>query len=92
PVFLLPAAALAALDPHVAFLLWTVLSLATFALAMRVAAGRADAAFVTLAHPLVLCNLAYGQNGLFTAALLTLGAVLVDRRPILAGLCFGLLA
>jgi hypothetical protein len=92
PVFLLPAAALAALDPQVAFLLWTVLSLATFALAMRVAAGRADAAFVTLAHPLVLCNLAYGQNGLFTTALLTLGSVLVDRRPILAGLCFGLLA
>lgn len=92
PVFLLPAAAVATLDPQVAFLLWTVLSLATFALAMRVAAGRTDAAFVTLAHPLVLCNLAYGQNGLFTTALLTMGAVLVDRRPILAGLCFGLLA
>ena len=92
PVFLLPAAALATLDPQPAFLLWTILSLTVFALAMRVAAGRSDAACVALAHPLVLCNLAYGQNGLFTASLLTLGAVLVDRRPVLAGICFGLLA
>ncbi len=92
PVFLLPAAAMALLDLRPAYLLWTALSLALFALAMRVAAGRRDAAVVALAHPLVLCNLAYGQNGLFTASLLTLGAVLADRRPWLAGLCFGLLA
>ncbi|MGU3542479.1 glycosyltransferase family 87 protein [Methylobacterium sp. A52T] len=92
PVFLLPAAAMALLDLQPAYLLWTALSLALFALAMRVAAGRRDAALVALAHPLVLCNLVYGQNGLFTASLLTLGAVLVDRRPWLAGLCFGLLA
>ena len=92
PVFLLPAAAMATLDPQAAFLAWSALSLALFALAMRLAAGRADAALVALAHPLVLCNLSYGQNGLFTAALLTLGVVLVDRRPWLAGLCFGLLA
>lgn len=92
PVFLLPAAAVASLDPQAAFLLWTALSLGLFALAMRLAAGRTDAACIALAHPLVFCNLAYGQNGLFTAALMTLGAVLVDRRPWLAGLCFGLLA
>lgn len=92
PVFLLPAAALATLEPQPAFLLWTALSLAAFFLAMRVAAGRRDVACIALAHPLVLCNLSYGQNGLFTAAFLTLGAMLVDRRPWLAGLCFGLLA
>jgi hypothetical protein len=92
PVFLLPAAAMALLEPQPAFLLWTGLSLGLFALAMAVAAGRRDAACIALAHPLVFCNLSYGQNGLFTAALLTLGAVLVDRRPWLAGLCFGLLA
>ncbi|MEE7506165.1 glycosyltransferase family 87 protein [Methylobacterium mesophilicum] len=92
PVFLLPAAAVGQLDLQAAYLLWTALSLTVFALAMRVAAGRWDATLVALAHPLVLCNLAYGQNGLFTASLLTLGAVLVDRRPRLAGLCFGLLA
>ncbi len=92
PVFLLPAAAMALMEPQPAYLLWIALSVALFALTMRVAAGRMDVAFVALAHPLVLSNLAYGQNALLTASLLTLGAVLVDRRPWLAGLCFGLLA
>ncbi|MCJ2142082.1 glycosyltransferase family 87 protein [Methylobacterium sp. E-066] len=92
PVFLIPAAAFATLEPQPAFWLWTVLSLTTFALTMRFAACRRDAAWIALAHPLVFCNLTYGQNGLFTAALLTLGALLVDRRPWLSGLCFGLLA
>ena len=92
PVFLMPAAAFASLEPQPAFWLWTALSLAVFAGAMRFAAGRGDAAWIALAHPLVFCNLTYGQNGLFTAALLTFGALLIDRRPWLAGLCFGLLA
>lgn len=92
PVFLMPAAAFAILEPQPAFLLWTALSLAVFTWAMRFAAGRRDAAWIAVAHPLVYCTLSYGQNGLFTAALLTFGTLLVDRRPWLAGLCFGLLA
>ena len=36
PVFLLPAAAVAVFDPQAAFLLWSVLSLGLFALAMRI--------------------------------------------------------
>ncbi|MCJ2060428.1 DUF2029 domain-containing protein [Methylobacterium sp. J-048] len=92
PVFLMPAAAFATLEPLPAFWLWTVLSLGVFAGAMWFASGRSDAAWIALAHPLVFCNLSYGQNGLFTAALMTVGALLVDRRPWLAGLCFGLLA
>ncbi|WP_238180895.1 glycosyltransferase family 87 protein [Methylobacterium trifolii] len=92
PVFLLPAAAMALLPPQGAFLLWTALSLGLFALTLRLASGRGDAVMIGLAHPLVFCNLTYGQNGLFTASLLTLGALLVDRRPWLAGLCFGLVA
>ncbi|GJD77252.1 hypothetical protein GCM10007886_16900 [Methylobacterium gregans] len=91
PVFLLPAAAVAALPPPSAFLAWTLAGTALFALALRFAGGRA-AIIIGLAHPLVFCNLAYGQNGLFTAGLLTLGALLVDRRPLVAGLCFGLVA
>lgn len=91
PVFLLPAAALAVWEPQAAFWLWTALSVGLFALAMGLAAGCRDGAGIALAHPLVFCTLVYGQNALFTAALLTLGATLVDRRPWLAGLCFGLL-
>ncbi|POR43062.1 hypothetical protein CRT23_09710 [Methylobacterium sp. V23] len=91
PVFLLPAAALAVWEPQAAFWLWTALSVGVFAFAMRIAAGHRDGAWIALAHPLVFCTLVYGQNGLFTAGFLTLGAAWVDRRPWLAGLCFGLL-
>jgi hypothetical protein len=91
PVFMLPAAAVAALPPAGAFLAWTFAGVGLLALALRLAGGRA-ALLVGLAHPLVFCNLVYGQNGLFTAGLLTLGALLVDRRPLVAGLCFGLVA
>ena len=92
PVFLLVASPLALLSPQGAFLAWITLSLALFSGALLVATGRRDAVLLGLAHPLVLCNLTYGQNGLVTAGLLTLGAMLVDRRPWLAGCCFGLVA
>jgi len=92
PVFLLPAAAMAWLDPQAGYIVWCALSAALFLLAMRLAAGRMDIALIAFAHPLVFCNLSYGQNGLFTAGLMTLGLVALDRHPRLAGLCFGLLA
>lgn len=92
PVFLLPAAAMAWLDPQAGYLVWCALSAGLFFLALRAAAGRTDVAFIAFAHPLVFCNLSYGQNGLFTAGLMTLGLIHLDRRPRLAGLCFGLLA
>ncbi|MCJ2012987.1 glycosyltransferase family 87 protein [Methylobacterium sp. J-076] len=92
PVFLLPAAAMAWFDPQAGYLVWCALSAALFLLAVRAAAGRMDIAFIAFAHPLVFCNLSYGQNGLFTAGLMTLGLVALDRHPRLAGLCFGLLA
>jgi hypothetical protein len=53
---------------------------------------RWDAVLVSLAHPLFLRTLSYGQNGLVTASLLTLGLVSVDRRPVLAGVFLGLTA
>ena len=91
PVFLLPSAAAALLPPQAGYLAWSLASVTLFALALRLVGGRA-AMLIGLAHPLVFCNLTYGQNGLFTAAFLTFGALLVDRRPVLAGLCFGLVA
>ena len=92
PVFLLPSAAMALLDPQAGYLVWCGLSAGLFLLAMRKAAGRWDAAFIAFAHPLVFCNLSYGQNGLFTAGLMTLGLAWLDRRPWLSGIAFGLLA
>ena len=92
PVFLLPASLAGSMPYGVAFLAWMGVSLALFCGALALAAKRRDAVLIAAAHPLVFCNLSYGQNGLFTAGFLTLGALLVDRRPLVAGCLFGLVA
>jgi alpha-1,2-mannosyltransferase len=46
---------------------------------------------LALAFPAVLINIGHGQNGFLTAALMGGALVLLDRRPLLAGLLFGLL-
>jgi Glycosyltransferase family 87 len=47
---------------------------------------------LALAFPAVLVNIGHGQNGFLTAALLGAALVQLDRRPLLAGILFGLLA
>jgi alpha-1,2-mannosyltransferase len=42
-----------------------------------------------LAFPAVFMNAAHGQNGFLSAALIGGGLLIMDRRPALAGLCFG---
>jgi alpha-1,2-mannosyltransferase len=46
---------------------------------------------LALAYPAVLVNIGHGQNGFLTAALLGGALVLLDRRPIIAGILIGLL-
>ena len=45
-----------------------------------------------LAFPAVFVNLGHGHNGFLTAALIGGAAGLLDRRPVVAGILFGLLA
>jgi hypothetical protein len=47
---------------------------------------------LSLATPALFVNAIGGQNGALTAALLCGGLLLVDRRPIVAGILFGCLA
>ena len=47
---------------------------------------------LALAFPAVLVNIGHGQNGLLTAALVGGALAILDRRPIVAGILFGLLA
>jgi alpha-1,2-mannosyltransferase len=47
---------------------------------------------LALAFPAVLINVGHGQNGFLTAALLGAALVQLDRRPLLAGILFGLVA
>jgi alpha-1,2-mannosyltransferase len=58
------------------------------------ATGRSDYLWLllTVAFPAVLINVGHGQNGFLTAALLGTALLQLDRRPLLAGILFGLLA
>ena len=47
---------------------------------------------LALAYPAVFINLGHGHNGFLTAALLGCALVLLDRRPLAAGILFGLVA
>ncbi|MDQ6702735.1 MAG: DUF2029 domain-containing protein [Pseudomonadota bacterium] len=97
PYFLAPAALLAHLPYLQALLVW---QLATLVLYLAVIAAitrdsgldRGRVLIAALAFPAVLVNLGHGQNGFLTAALLGGGFLLLERRPILAGTLFALLA
>jgi len=91
PVFLTLAAALALLPYFAALALWQLATLPLY-LWNVVGIARDNRAFLpALAFPAVFINLAHGQNGFLTAALLGGGMLLVDRTPVLAGVLLGLL-
>jgi alpha-1,2-mannosyltransferase len=105
PYFLFVAAALAEMPYGLALTVWQAISLALYLLAIRAIlrtyrgaqAGPASATtydwlLLALAFPAVLINVGHGQNGFLTAALMGGALVCLDRRPILAGVLFGLLA
>lgn len=97
PVLLLLIRPLAWLPYLPAYLTWAALGLALYAYAAHRGgwAGRptlAVAGLVALAlAPASFVNLFVGQNGFFSAALLAGGLFALDRRPVLAGILFGLL-
>jgi hypothetical protein len=91
PTFQLLLAPLAALPYVVAWILWSVAGYAAFAATLQRGTDGRPAALMVLA-PAAAINLFYGQNGLFSAALLCGGISLLDRRPRLAGVLLGLLS
>jgi hypothetical protein len=101
PIFLLPAAMLAMLPYALALALWLTLTFGFYLAAMAALQVSSDSArtsetplflLIAAAFPGVFVNLTHGQNGFLAAGLLTMGLALLDRRPLAAGLCFGLLA
>jgi hypothetical protein len=92
PYFLALAALLAALPYIAALLLWQAATLAAYLAALWRILPLKGALPLALAFPAVYINLTHGQNGFLTAGLMAGGLVLLDKRPWLAGLLFGLLA
>jgi hypothetical protein len=93
PVFLLLCAALARLPYLAAFLVFEVATLVLCLIVMREILAERDwsAIIPILAVPAAFWTLGLGQNSFLTAALFGAGTLWIDRRPILAGFCFGAL-
>lgn len=94
PDFLLPLWPLGWLPYWPARLLWTLVSVTLFAWACwRALPGscRGWGLALVLLAPASLNCLMTGETGFFTSALLLGGFLLLPERPLLAGICFGLL-
>lgn len=90
PTYLLLVAPLAMLPYFPALALWQILPLALFLLLLRRIALPPLALIMAAGAPAVAQTLFAGQNGLVFAVLLGGGLIVLDRRPLLAGLLLGL--
>lgn len=86
--FVLP---LSALPYDLALLAWSAATLLLFLWAARLAGLRGAELLALAVAPTTIVNIAAGQNGFLTSALLVAGLFLFERRPVLAGSLFGLL-
>src|SRR5882757_178850 len=92
PPFLFIAGLLAHFPYAVAFIGWAAVSLVPYLAVMRAIVGRPFGLLLAAAFPMVLNNTLVGQNGFLTAALIGGTLVLIPVRPVLAGICLGLLS
>ena len=93
PVYLLLCAPLAALPYLVAFAVFQVVTLALFVTMMRalLRERRADWVLPLLAFPSVFWTIGLGQNAFLNAALFGGFTLLLERRPLTAGMLLGCL-
>jgi glycosyl transferase family 87 len=92
PPFLFVAGLLAHFPYATAFIGWAVASLVPYLAVMRAIVGRPFGLLLGAAFPVVLTNTLVGQNGFLTASLIGGTLFLLPTRPILAGICLGLLS
>ena len=91
PHFLVAAALLALLPYGAALAAWMIVTLPVYLAAVRTILPDRRWLLFALAFPAVFVNLGHGQNGFLSVGLLGLGLLSLDRRPVLAGIFFGLL-
>jgi len=73
-----------------AYIAWCVIGIALYVWACAGALPRDRLLFLAVAPAIAVC-IFFGQNGFYTAALLIGGFACLDRRPVLAGILFGVL-
>ena len=92
PPFLFVASLLAQFPYAVAFAGWAAVSMLPYLAVMRAIVGRPFGLLLAAAFPAVFINVLVGQNGFLTAALIGGTLYLLPGRPVLAGICLGLLS
>jgi hypothetical protein len=91
PPFLFVVALLAQLPYRLSFVAWVVGSAVPYAAVVRALVGRPAGWLLALAFPALFFNSIIGQNGCLTAALIGGALLFLPTRPVLAGICLGLL-
>lgn len=92
PFFLMVASVLALMPYMVALAVWIAATFPLYLGALRSIAPFPLTTLVAAAFPAVAVNVIHGQNGFLTAGLFGAALLQLDRRPLLSGVCFGLLA
>jgi arabinofuranan 3-O-arabinosyltransferase len=92
PPFLFVAAVLAHFPYAIAFAGWAAVSFVPYLAVMCAIVGRNFGLLLAAAFPVVFTNALVGQNGFLTASLVGGTLVLMPTRPILSGICLGLLS
>jgi len=88
---LLIAAPLAMFPPIIAYIIWTLGSLLLLYIAIKPLKLPPLLQLVILLSPAVFINTLLGQNGTFISALLIMGLYHAPKKPVLAGICIGLM-
>jgi arabinofuranan 3-O-arabinosyltransferase len=91
PPFLFVAGLLATLPFALAQAVWSFLTFPAYVVAIRAIVDHRLGILLAGAFPAVLSNFVVGQNGFLSAALLGGALGFMQRRPLLAGCCLGLL-
>ena len=91
PTYFFVAAALATLPYTIAAVAWLAVTLPLYVVTVRAIVGARAGILLALGFPAVLWNTTAGQNGFLTAALIGGTLSLMERYPISAGVCLGLL-
>jgi alpha-1,2-mannosyltransferase len=73
------------------YLMWCALGLVLYVLAASEGGRRRERLFMLVVAPAVWINIFAGQNGFLISALMIAGLAQLSRRPVLSGVCFGLL-
>ncbi|TPO02714.1 DUF2029 domain-containing protein, partial [Mesorhizobium sp. CU2] len=93
PPYFLVVAAFFALFPYaLSLLLWQASTLLLYLTAVRRIVPIQDCLLVAAAFPAVFINVGHGHNGFLSAGLMGLALLALERRPVVAGILFGLLA